>query len=222
MNTSSSTRRLLIAAGVSAALLLPACSGDDADDGEASGDSGDDSAQSVVTTAAADPSADPGDAAAASSDLSAFENPNFGEGCAEFANPAGTFEEMLAEADGPLGTFAETLDAAGLTTTVSVMGQATVFAPTNGAFDALPEGSDEELMADPTGELQDILKGHVSSSNGPVAQLLELEEIPTLAGSTLPITAEGDTLMIGEASVVCGGVPSANGTVFVIDSVLMP
>ncbi|MGL4297564.1 MAG: fasciclin domain-containing protein, partial [Candidatus Neomicrothrix subdominans] len=44
----------------------------------------------------------------------------------------------------------------------------------------------------------------------------------SLEGTELKISAEGDTMMVNDASVVCGNVQTANATVFIIDSVLMP
>jgi uncharacterized surface protein with fasciclin (FAS1) repeats len=44
----------------------------------------------------------------------------------------------------------------------------------------------------------------------------------TLGGGTLTVTGSGDTLKVGNANVICGGVKTANATVYLIDGVLMP
>jgi uncharacterized surface protein with fasciclin (FAS1) repeats len=67
----------------------------------------------------------------------------------------------IAANDGNFNTLVAALDAAGLVDTLSGEGQFTVFAPTDAAFAALPEGTVESLLEDPEGALTDILLYHV-------------------------------------------------------------
>jgi uncharacterized surface protein with fasciclin (FAS1) repeats len=101
----------------------------------------------------------------------------------------------------------------------------TVFAPANSAFDALAAGTLEQLLADPQGQLTDILTYHVAPQRYDAQALAGAGTVTTVQGSELTITGDQGSLVIDEqeqASVLCGNIPTANGTVFVIDKVLMP
>nr|WP_237768166.1 fasciclin domain-containing protein [Serinicoccus sp. CNJ-927] len=95
----------------------------------------------------------------------------------------------------------------------------TVFAPVDEAFEAI----DDETMAT-LGEdaelLQSILTYHVVP--GQMTPDEVAGEQTTAQGETLEVTGSGDELMVNDASVICGGVQTANATVYLIDGVLMP
>ena len=157
---------------------------------------------------------------------------NFGPGCAAVpTSGAGSFEGMAEEpaataaSNNPaLSTLVSAVQAAGLVDTLNGEGPFTIFAPTNDAFAEIPEETLNALLADPSGDLTEILTYHVSSGNSWNAEeLAEAGTIPTVQGEDLEIAAEGETIEInGSAAVVCGNVEVANGTVQIIDSVLMP
>jgi uncharacterized surface protein with fasciclin (FAS1) repeats len=157
---------------------------------------------------------------------------NFGPGCAAVpTSGAGSFEGMAEEpaataaSNNPaLSTLVSAVQAAGLVDTLNGEGPFTIFAPTDDAFAEIPEETLNELLADPTGALTDILTYHVSAGNSWNAEeLAEAGTIPTVQGEDLEIAAEGETIEVnGTAAVVCGNVEVANGTVQIIDSVLMP
>jgi uncharacterized surface protein with fasciclin (FAS1) repeats len=97
----------------------------------------------------------------------------------------------------------------------------TVFAPVNDAFAKL-DAATLETLGTPEGAetLSSVLTYHVVPG-----QILPSDiagEHPTANGATLEVTGEGDDLMVNDASVICGGVHTANATVYLIDSVLMP
>ncbi len=139
-------------------------------------------------------------------------------------------------ADDPLGTAAannpqlsrlvEAAQAAGLTNTLNDPNASyTVFAPSNAAFEALPPGTLEQVLADPQGQLSEILTYHVVPQRYDAQGLADAGTVTTVQGSQLSIYGEPGTFVIDEqeqASVLCGNIPTANGTVFVIDKVLMP
>lgn len=98
----------------------------------------------------------------------------------------------------------------------------TVFAPTNGAFEKLPPGTLDELS---DAELTNILTYHVVPTRYDAESLAVAGEVTTLLGDTLQIMGQKGSLTIDEteqAQVLCGNIPTANATVFVIDTVLMP
>ncbi len=101
----------------------------------------------------------------------------------------------------------------------------TVFAPADLAFESLPPGTLNQLMADPSGQLRDILTYHVVPQRYDAEGLAAAGQVTTVQGQRLTITGEPGSLVIDEqqrAKVLCGNIPTANATVFVIDRVLMP
>jgi uncharacterized surface protein with fasciclin (FAS1) repeats len=95
----------------------------------------------------------------------------------------------------------------------------TVFAPVDDAFAQI----DEETMAtlaEDSELLSSILTYHVVPGQLTPEQVVG--EQTTVQGETVEVTGEGDELMVNDASVICGGVQTANATVYLIDEVLMP
>ena len=125
-----------------------------------------------------------------------------------------------------LSTLVAAVDAAGLVDTLNGEGPFTIFAPANSAFAALPAGTVDTLLADPTGDLTDILTIHVVGGEALTGEhLVEAGTVTGLNGD-LAIAADGDTVTVdaggGPATVVCANVPVANGIVHIIDTVLLP
>lgn len=127
----------------------------------------------------------------------------------------------IAQADPDLSTLVDAVSAAGLVETLSGPGPFTVFAPTNAAFEALPAGTLDTLLADPTGQLSNILKLHVVSGAVDSAAAIEAAggTVETLGG---PVTVElsGDQLVVGGATVTTADIEASNGVVHVIDAVI--
>lgn len=98
-------------------------------------------------------------------------------------------------------------------------GQYTVFAPTDAAFNKLPPATIDQLKTD-SNMLSRILTYHVVQGQLTPARVLGPHK--TLQGANLTVTGQGNNLNVNNASVVCGGVPTANATVYLIDTVLMP
>jgi len=102
----------------------------------------------------------------------------------------------------------------------------TVFAPYNGAFDAVPKQALQGLLKD-TNKLGGLLSYHVVGRRYDAKGLVAAGETTELAGGNLTIggTADAPTITDGQgntAKVLCGNIPTSNATVFVIDRVLMP
>jgi uncharacterized surface protein with fasciclin (FAS1) repeats len=98
----------------------------------------------------------------------------------------------------------------------------TVFAPVDDAFAALPKKT-VKMLSKPAGAetLSTVLTYHVVP--GRIAPSdLEGTTQTTVQGGDVEISGSGDDLMVNDASVICGGVQTANATVYLVDSVLMP
>lgn len=101
-------------------------------------------------------------------------------------------------------------------------GTFTVFAPTDDAFAALPAGTLDALLQDPTGDLANILLYHVLGAEAFSTDLSDGQMATTLLGQDITVTISGDTVRINNATVVMADVSSDNGVVHVIDAVLLP
>jgi uncharacterized surface protein with fasciclin (FAS1) repeats len=103
-------------------------------------------------------------------------------------------------------------------------GPFTVFAPTDEAFAKLPKETVEGLLEDKEA-LARILKYHVvpaEVSGADAKQAAGTEVTTLLEGCPLPVSADGEDVMVGGARVIKPDVPASNGVVHVIDAVLMP
>jgi uncharacterized surface protein with fasciclin (FAS1) repeats len=100
-------------------------------------------------------------------------------------------------------------------------GDFTVFAPVDDAFTKIDPATIEALKTDAgAATLTSVLTYHVVP--GQIAPKDIDGTHKTVEGSDLTVTGSGDSLKVNDASVICGGVKTANATVYLIDSVLMP
>ena len=114
------------------------------------------------------------------------------------------------------------MKAAHLVDALSGVGPFTVFAPTDAAFAALPAGTLDALLADPSGKLTDILKYHVVSGKVLSTDLMDGMTAPTLLGKTINVTINAQGVFINGAKVTVVDIMADNGVVHVIDAVLIP
>jgi len=119
-------------------------------------------------------------------------------------------------------TLEAALVAAGLVETLNGDGPFTVFAPTDAAFELLPEGLISELLDDPSGDLTTILTHHVHSGNVLSTNLSNGMMVPTLAGTELTVSIMDGMVQIDNANVSVADIETDNGVVHVIDAVLIP
>lgn len=122
---------------------------------------------------------------------------------------AGTFTTLVAA-----------VEAAGLVETLKGEGPFTVFAPTDEAFAALPEGTVEGLLADPEA-LAKILTYHVVPGSVMAADLTDGMTAATVEGQDVTF-AVGDTVTVNDATVTTPDIMATNGVIHVIDAVIMP
>jgi uncharacterized surface protein with fasciclin (FAS1) repeats len=119
-------------------------------------------------------------------------------------------------------TLVAALKAADYVTSVAGSGPLTVFAPTNAAFDALPEGTlDTLLKPENADQLRNILKYHVTTSGLTADKLSDGQVLGMANGKKAEIKKSGDAVTINGAHVVAS-IPASNGVVHVIDAVLLP
>lgn len=127
----------------------------------------------------------------------------------------------IAQSNPDLSTLVTAVDKAGLVETLSGPGPFTVFAPTNEAFEALPPGTLDALLADPSGKLTDVLKLHVVSGavDSKAATAAAGGTVDTLGGP-VSVELDGDNLVVGGATVVTADIKASNGIIHVIDAVI--
>lgn len=120
-------------------------------------------------------------------------------------------------------TLVAAVKAADLVDALKSEGPFTVFAPTNEAFEKLPEGTVESLLQPENKEkLIAILKYHVVSGKVMSGDVVKLDSAKTLQGQKVAIEVEDGTVMIDNAKVVKVDVECSNGVVHVIDTVILP
>jgi hypothetical protein len=112
--------------------------------------------------------------------------------------------------------------AAGLADDLSGAGPFTVFAPTDAAFAALPAGTIDALLADPTGDLANILLYHVLGASVKSTDLSDGQTATTLLGKDITVTINANGVFINNAKVTVADIMADNGVVHVIDAVLLP
>ena len=133
---------------------------------------------------------------------------------------SGTIVEVAA-ANPDFETLVAAVTAADLVDTLSGEGPFTVFAPTDEAFDALPEGVlDALLLPENSDALTAILTYHVVSGEVMAADVTA-GDVPTVEGSTIAITTDGG-VKVNEANVTATDVDASNGVIHVIDAVIVP
>lgn len=125
-----------------------------------------------------------------------------------------------------LSTLVAAIQAAGLGEALHGEGPFTIFAPTDAAFEAyLGEMgmTAADVLADTAG-LTALLQAHVVAGNDDSAMVMSMadQSFTTLAGTSLAVTVDGETVMVGNATVVEYDLQASNGVVHVIDAVLAP
>ena len=157
-----------------------------------------------------------------------------GPGCADYAaqNPTGPGSVTgmaqdpvaVAASNNPLLTTLTAAVSGKLNPNVNLVdtlngSEFTVFAPTDAAFAKIDPATIDKLKTD-SNLLTSILTYHVVPGQASPAQVTGMHK--TVQGDEVTVTGSGNTLKANNANVVCGGVRTANATVYLIDTVLMP
>ena len=210
---------LAVAGTVAAlALALTGCSS-----GSGSGSSSSSSSGSSMTTPSASATMDP------AADL-------VGSGCAAYAKQvptgagsvAGMSQDPVATAasNNPLLTTLVAAVSGKLNPKVNLVdtlngGEFTVFAPVDSAFAKIDSATIDTLKTDAGADtLTKILTYHVVPGQISPSDIDGTHK--TVEGGDVTVTGSGDSIKVNDANVICGGVHTANATVYLIDSVLMP
>jgi transforming growth factor-beta-induced protein len=127
----------------------------------------------------------------------------------------------IAVADGRFTTLVAAVQAAELVDTLKSEGPFTVFAPTDDAFNALPEGTIPALLND-IPALTDILLYHVVPGKVMAADVVTLSSADTALGKPVAIRVENGNVYVNDAQVIITDVEASNGVIHVIDAVLLP
>ena len=140
---------------------------------------------------------------------------------AAITSKAQTITELAAGTD-DLSTLVTAVKAAGLAETLSGEGPFTVFAPTNAAFEALPDGVLESLLKpENKDKLIAVLTYHVVGGTVMSTDLKDGSMAKTVEGSDVKI-AVGPKVKIDNATVLKADIKADNGVVHVIDTVILP
>lgn len=130
----------------------------------------------------------------------------------DIAVEAGTFETLVAA-----------VTAADLVGVLKGEGPFTVFAPTDEAFAALPEGTVADLLKpENKDQLVAVLTYHVVPGRVTAADVVKLTEATTVQGTTVDIKVKEGKVMIDGAQVVATDIEATNGIIHVIDAVILP
>ncbi|MEU1751722.1 fasciclin domain-containing protein [Micromonospora matsumotoense] len=160
----------------------------------------------------------------------AMADGQFGPGCAAVPTDAadpGSFAAMAqvpvataASGNPLLSTLVTAVKKADLVDSLNSAQGVTVFAPTNDAFGKLPKADLDKVLADRK-LLTDVLTYHVVPGRLAPGQLAGAHK--SLQGGEVTVTGSGTAFTVnGNSMVVCGNVQTANATVYIVDSVLMP
>lgn len=138
----------------------------------------------------------------------------------EMSQMPGTIVEV-AQGNADFSTLVAAVTAAGLGDALSGEGPLTVFAPTNAAFEALPEGLLEKLLLPENKDvLVKILTYHVVAAKVMAADVAA-GDVTSLEGSTFAVTTDGG-VKVNDANVTATDIPASNGVIHVIDAVIVP
>lgn len=211
-STTTITRMTTVLAAVALPLGLTACGG------------GMDSGSSDEGGSSSSKSMDSEEGASSGKSMAA----PFGEGCSTVPKDGkGSFDGMakdpVATAAGnnpALSSLVGAVKKAELATTLNSAKDITVFAPTNDAFKAMDQATMDKAMNDPKGLLSTVLTHHVVEGKLAPEDLAGTHT--TMAGDNITVKGSDEQFTVGKANVVCGNVQTANATVYIVDSVLMP
>ncbi|WP_433575124.1 fasciclin domain-containing protein [Nocardia brasiliensis] len=189
---------------------------------------------SACSSDKSDTAAEPSSSAAMTTSAAAAAGDLVGPGCAAYAQQvptgAGSVSGMAqdpvatAASHNPLLTTLVAAVSGKLNPQVNLVdtlngGQFTVFAPVDAAFAKIDPATVDSLKTD-SATLTKILTYHVVPGQVGPDRIAGTHK--TVQGDTVTVARTGDDIKVGNASVICGGVKTANATVYMIDTVLMP
>ncbi len=140
----------------------------------------------------------------------------FATGIIEYDDPIDT-----AESAGVFSTLLAAVDAAGLEETLRGEGPFTIFAPTDAAFSALPDGLLEALLAD-TDTLREILLYHVVPREVRSGEVVQSGDAVTAQGERVDFSVQAGSAYVNQAEVIQPDIDTSNGVIHAVNAVLVP
>lgn len=120
-------------------------------------------------------------------------------------------------------TLVAAVKAAGLIDALSNAGPFTIFAPTNAAFDKLPKGTVEGLLApDKKDDLKNILEYHTYVGVLKTDYMNDGDTFEQVNGKSITITKKGDKYFVNGNAEIIASIPASNGIIHVINEVILP
>ena len=189
-----------------------------------------DETQSADATVDGSVDADMNDTTTAEADITA--DTEMGVGGPDYASETdamadlamqGTIADLAAE-DPRFTTFVALVEQAGLTDKLDGDAEYTVFAPTNAAFEKLdPELVTKLKSGEADDKLTSILKAHIVEGETLSSNIADGEmSVATLADADISVNKSGDSVTIGNATVVAADIDASNGVIHAVDTVIMP
>ncbi len=189
-----------------------------------------DETQSADVTVDGSVDADMNDTTTAEADITA--DTEMGVGGPDYASETdamadlamqGTIADLAAE-DPRFTTFVALVEQAGLTDKLDGDAEYTVFAPTNAAFEKLdPELVTKLKSGEANDKLTSILKAHIVEGETLSSNIADGEmSVATLADADISVNKSGDSVTIGNATVVAADIDASNGVIHAVDTVIMP
>ncbi|HET8866458.1 MAG TPA: fasciclin domain-containing protein, partial [Gracilimonas sp.] len=148
--------------------------------------------------------------------LASCGSDNDGSGLGPAPNP--NIVEIAAN-DSDFSILVQAIEDAGLVAALEGTGPFTVFAPTNDAFNNLPDGTLESLTPE---QLAEILQFHVVEGSIASGDLAATQDVPSLLGEELLVEADGGVVVNGYANVETADIEASNGIIHAVDAVLLP
>lgn len=153
----------------------------------------------------------------AETEMTGLQSPSAGD-----ATEMSDIVDTAVAADG-FDTLVAAVKAAGLVDTLKGDGPFTVFAPTDAAFAALPEGTlDDLLKPENKDKLTSILTYHVVSGKVMAADVVKVTSAKTVQGGEVAVAVDGETVTVDGATVTATDIECSNGVIHVIDAVILP
>lgn len=129
----------------------------------------------------------------------------------------------MASANPELKTFVNAFRASGLMDSLTNAGNFTIFAPSEAAFDSLPDGAKEDLLKpENKNQLKAILRNHIVSGKIRAKELRNGKSFDSIGGQELGVSALGGKIMVGGTEITKSNLVASNGVIYIVNKVIVP
>lgn len=139
------------------------------------------------------------------------------------ATKSGTLVEV-ASVNPQLKTFVKAFKSSGIIDSLNTTGSTfTIFAPSNAAFDSLPDGAKEDLLkSENKDQLKAILRNHIVSGKISAKDLTNGKSYNAIGGQELGVSALGGKIMVGGVEVTKPNLVASDGIIHIVNKVIVP